>query len=451
MFYRKVINRLREWATLEKRKPLILRGARQVGKTTAVNLFSEDFDLFVPLNLEEKKDAEIFERNLPLEDLIQAIFLSQNLPFSKNKKILLFIDEIQVCSPAMAMMRFFYEAASNLYVIAAGSLLEAAIGNRQISFSVGRVRYLYMYPLTFEEFLTARGEEQGVQLYHQVPMPGYAFPKLLQLFHKYVLLGGMPEVTQEFIKSRDIVKLAPIYQALMTGYLEDVSKYARSPAMVEVIRSAIESAPFEAGKRIKFQGFGQSNYKSREMAEALKTLERVMLAYLVYPATVTEPPVKADHKKSPRLQFLDTGLLNYVVGLQEHFFKFQDLHAFYQGTLAEHIVGQELLAMDMNRLKKIPFWVREEKQSNAEVDFVVPFQHLVIPVEVKAGKTGTLRSLHQYIERSPHPYAVRLYAGPLQPSEAVTPGGKPYKLLNLPYFLAGKINDYLQWFIEDTN
>ncbi|MCU0285610.1 MAG: DUF4143 domain-containing protein [Acidobacteria bacterium] len=184
------------------------------------------------------------------------------------------------------------------------------------------------------------------------------------------------------------------------------------------------------------------------MGEALKSLERAMLIYLLYPVTVTQSPLLEDSQKSPRLQFLDTGLLNYAVGLQGYFFQFDDLHAFYQGLLAEHIVGQELMAMDMNTGKKISFWVREQKQSNAEVDFVLPYKHYVLPLEVKAGKTGSLRSLHQFMDRVNHPYAVRLYSGSLQVSEVTTPGGKTFKLLDLPYFLAGKIYEYLHWFIN---
>jgi predicted AAA+ superfamily ATPase len=182
--------------------------------------------------------------------------------------------------------------------------------------------------------------------------------------------------------------------------------------------------------------------------EALRTLQRTMLLYLLYPSTVTEPPLIVDQKKSPRLQFLDTGLLNYFVGLQGHFFKFEDLHSFYQGTIAEHVVGQELLTLDMNRLNKPRFWVREQKQSNAEVDYLIPFGPYVVPLEVKAGKTGSLRSLHQFMDMVPHSYAVRLYAGPLQETDSTTSSGKTYKLLNLPYFLAGKVNDYLRWFID---
>lgn len=448
MFYRNIITELKKWAAEEERKPLILRGARQVGKTTAIEIFAREFDHYIYLNLENKEDAGIFNRDLPVDELIKAIFFSKNLSPSKGKRILLFIDEIQNSPPALAMMRFFYELRKDLFVIGASSLLEAVIGKFQISFPVGRVRYLFMYPMTFEEFLLASGEEAAVEIYHQVPAPDYAHSRLLKLFHKYTLIGGMPEIIKKYIKEEDLVGLKPVYQSLLTGYLDDVSKYARTPAMVEIIRHAIEAAPFEAGKRVKFQGFGQSNYKSREMSEAMKSLERAMLIYLLYPVIVTQPPLLEDNQKSPRLQFLDTGLLNYAVGLQGYFFQFDDLHAFYQGLLAEHIVGQELMALDMNTDKKISFWVREQKQSNAEVDFVLPYKHYVIPLEVKAGKTGSLRSLHQFMERADHSYAVRLYAGELQVSEVSTPGGKIFKLLNLPYFLAGKIYDYLRWFID---
>ncbi|MFC1591058.1 ATP-binding protein [Thermodesulfobacteriota bacterium] len=447
MFYRKIIDELKNWKQQADRKPLVLRGARQVGKTTAVEIFSKEFAQYIYLNLEKSAEAEIFNRGLSLDELIQAIFLSKNKS-RKNGKTLLFIDEIQNSAPAVAMLRYFYEEAKDLYVIAAGSLLEVLIGKRQISFPVGRVQYLFMYPLTFEEFLLAGKSEQALQIYHSVPMPDFAHKTMLELFHKYSLLGGMPEIIKKYYETQDLVSLASVYQALLTAYQDDVQKYARNQTMVEVIRHAIESAPFEAGKRIKFHGFGNSKYRSREMGEALKTLERAMLLYLLYPSTALEPPIMPDLKKSPRLQFVDTGLLNYFVGLQEYFYKTKDLHSFYQGLLAEHIVGQELTALNMQAQKKPSFWVREKKQSNAEVDFIIPYKKYVIPLEVKAGKSGALRSLHQFIDRADHPFAVRLYAGPLEIVNSKTPAEKPYRLMNLPYFLAGKIIDYLEWFIE---
>jgi len=127
----------------------------------------------------------------------------------------------------------------------------------------------------------------------------------------------------------------------------------------------------------------------------------------------------------------------------------EDLHSFYQGLLAEHIVGQELLASDMKRLLKPSFWVRDKKQSSAEIDYIVSFKQHIIPVEVKSGKTGTLRSLHQFMNSTNHPFAVRLYAGATEKTQTSTPEGKSFTLLNLPYFISGKIHAYLDWFIQE--
>ena len=447
MFPRNIVQELRQWAVKKDRKPLILRGARQVGKTTAVDIFSKDFDQYLYLNLEKKEAAEIFNYNLSTEDLIQAIYLFKDISPSKGKT-LIFIDEIQNSPQAIAQMRYFYESAKELHVIAAGSLFEVMARDSHTSFPVGRVEYMFMYPLMFEEFLVATGEEQALKYFNNIPLPEFSFSKLHKLFHKYVLIGGMPEVVKAYIEKKDITSLTPIYQGLLTSYLDDVSKYARNKTMVQVIRHAIESAPLEAGRRIKFHGFGNSNYRSREMGEALRTLERAMLIYLLYPSTETEPPIRPNLRKSPKLQFLDTGLINYFAGLQKFFFKMEDLHSFYQGILAEHIVGQELLAVDMRTSRKLSFWVREKKQSNAEVDYIIQTGQYLIPIEVKAGKTGSLRSLHQFVERSAHPFAVRLNAGPVEKVKAVTPNGKQYDFLSLPYFLSAKLQNYIEWLME---
>jgi hypothetical protein len=229
----------------------------------------------------------------------------------------------------------------------------------------------------------------------------------------------------------------------LTSYLDDADKYARNATMRQVLRHCIESIPFEAGKRIKFHGFGSSNYRSREVGEALRTIERAMLIYLIPPTTSLQLPLMADQKKSPKLQFIDTGLLNYFVGLQPMFFQYADLHSFYKGLIAEHVARQELIAQNVDDNKKILFWVREKKQTNAEVDILLPYKSYAIPIEVKSGKAGSLRSLHQFVNESIHPYAVRLHDGGFEITAARTPEGKSYRLLNLPYFLAGRIHDYL--------
>ncbi|NUM77031.1 ATP-binding protein [candidate division KSB1 bacterium] len=447
MLNRKILLNLRQWKNNSSRKPLVLRGARQVGKTTAVEIFSKEFENYIYLNLELKGDRDIFDEALSIDEIFQAILVIKNIHLKKGKT-LLFIDEIQNSPVAVKMLRYFYEKRKELFVIAAGSLFELMLEKSQISFPVGRVQFFYMYPLTFEEFLQANREDQLLEAYRATPVKSFAVQKLFDYFHRYTMIGGMPEIVKQFSENNNVPALKTQYESLLTSYLDDADKYARNPTMRQVLRHCIESIPFEAGKRIKFQGFGSSNHRSREVGEALRTIERAMLIYLIYPSTSLQLPIMADYKKSPKLQFVDTGLLNYFVGLQPVFFQYADLHSFYKGLIAEHIVRQELIAQDAEDNKKILFWVREKKQSNAEIDILLPYKNHVIPVEVKSGKTGALRSLHQFVNESAHPYAVRLCEGNFEIINAQTPEGKTYKLLNLPYFLAGRIHDYLKLLVN---
>ena len=214
------------------------------------------------------------------------------------------------------------------------------------------------------------------------------------------------------------------------------------------MRHAIESSFYEAGSRIRFEGFGRSLYKSREMSEALKTLGKAMIVYLMYPSVETKLPIVVDYKKSPRLHLIDTGLINYFVGLQKELFGTQNLNNIYEGKIAEHVVGQELLAGSKTFIEKIHFWVREKKQSNAQIDYIIPFESYVIPIEVKAGKAGRLRSMHEFIDRAPHNYAVRVYSDKLEVNNLETIKGKKFFLLNLPFYLIGSIDKYLYWFLD---
>jgi len=410
-------------------------------------MFSKEFENYIYLNLELSKDRNIFNNQLPVKEVFQAILVIKNVEL-KRGKTLIFIDEIQNSPTAVALLRYFYEKMKNLYIIAAGSLLEIMLEKSDISFPVGRVEFLYMYPFSFDEFLSAKGENRIRDVYNDVPVKEFAHSKLLSLFHEYTLIGGMPEIVKNYIASGNIKTLNKTYESLLISYLDDAEKYARNQTIRRVLRHCIESIPFEAGNRIKFQGFGRSNYKSREVGEVLRTIEKAMLVYLIPPTTSIKIPIRPDQRKSPKLQFIDTGLLNYFVGLQPDYFKFQDLHSFYQGIVAEHVVRQELIAMDMIKNHKTPFWVKEKKQSKAETDMLIQYQNYAVPIEVKAGKTGTLKSLEQFMNLTDHPYAVRFYAGDLKITDAVTREKKPYKLLNLPYYLACKVNSYLDWLIS---
>ena len=425
----------------------MIRGARQVGKTVAVTMFGRRYDRFISLNLELPSENEIFRRDLPVKDLFQAILLNKGVSETEGST-LLFLDEIQNSPGAINSLRYFYEKLPHIHVIAAGSLLEVFLSKDQFNFPVGRVEHVFMFPISFREFLEATNNARALKAFDSLPIPEFALSTLFKLFHRYALIGGMPEIVARYREENDVTRLQSLYESLLISYLDDVEKYARNPTMTAVLRHCIESAPFEAGKRIKFAGFGNSNYRSREVGEALRTLEMARLIYLFYPSTVVEIPIRPDLKKSPRLQFLDTGLLNYFNGLQQQYFKYENIQDIYRGIIAEHIVGQELLYSERNTRKRQCFWVREKSQSKAQVDFLLQHGGYVIPVEAKAGKAGRLRSLHQFMDRCPHEYAVRLYFGPILVQEVKSPAGKPFRLINLPYFLASQIHRYLDWMIE---
>lgn len=450
MFNRNITTNLQNWAQNHDRKPLILRGARQVGKTTSVNLFAKNFDQYIYLMLENIEHRNMFDPEKSFDDILAAIFFHKNTARDPNKKTLIFIDEIQNSKTAIAMMRYFYENTKELFVIAAGSLLETLI-EKEVSFPVGRVEYMFMHPLSFSEFLYAMNEQEALNILNTIPIPEFAHEKLLKLFHQYTLLGGMPEVIKNYVTNKDITTLNPIYQNLMLAYTDDVEKYTKNAHARDYIRHAIMQAPLEAGKRIKFHGFGSSNYGSREMGEALRTLEKAMLLYLIYPTTAILPPIIPNQKKSPKLQFLDTGLVNYTAGLQKYFFKLNDLNTFYQGSIAEHIVGQELLVTNFMAARKLNFWVREKAESNAELDFVIPFENYIIPIEVKAGKSGTLRSLHQFIDATNHTTGIRLSSNHFQVENLKTINGKDFTLLNIPYYLTYKIPNYLEKYFKNLD
>ena len=449
MFSRSIFSLFDKWAEKKDRKPLVLRGARQVGKTTAVDLWAKQFDHYLYFNLDLSDDRKLFESNLEFDKLIESIFFQKNVVRDKGKT-LLFIDEIQNSPGAVELLRYFYEKSKNLYVIAAGSLLESLI-DRRISFPVGRVEYMIMRPLSFMEYLKAADEERALEELSNIPVKDYAHNRLMELFNRYTLIGGMPEVVRVYLESGDLTYLKTVFDSLIVAYLDDVEKYASNRNQAEVIRHIIMNAFYEAGNRITFQGFGKSNYRSREMGEAFTILEKAMLLALIYPTTALQVPAIPDRRKSPRLQILDTGLVTHFAGLQGELISAPDIDRVFRGRIAEHIVGQEILGADPSPLHGLHFWVREKKQSTAEMDFVFSHSRGIIPIEVKSGSVGRLRSLHQFMDLVDHPFAIRLYGHQLKMDSIKTLSGKPFHLLNLPYYLAGKLDIYLDWFIQKVD
>ncbi len=442
-FERTILQELRAWKASEYRKPLVLRGARQVGKTTVIKEFAKEFDSFINLNLEKEEDRDLFNNSLDAKKLFQFICLERNIVPSGST--LLFIDEIQHSPNAVMQMRYFYEELPDLFVISAGSLLEIMMDMHKISFPVGRVEYRYLFPMSFEEFLLAIGEQAALESLRSVPIPEIAHHKLSALFRLYTFIGGMPEAVARYRDTQDLNLVSDVYEALFSAFKDDVSKYARNAGETNIIRHVIETSPAETGNRITFEKFGNSGYKSKEIGDALRTLERAMLLYLRYPVTEPALPFVPDLKLRPHLQFLDSGLLNHALGIASWYFKDESLSDMYSGKLAEQIVGQELLAANSRKIDKPLFWTREKKQSNAEVDFLFSKDGKVFPVEVKSGKTGTLRSLHSYLEHSDCDRGIRLYGGEYSIEKAETPvQKKPYTLINLPLYCAARLGNYIE-------
>lgn len=305
--------------------------------------------------------------------------------------------------------------------------------------------------LSFEQFLETVGEQEALELYREVPFPNYGYEKLLALFHRFCLVGGIPEVVRSFAMDKNIPKLAPLYEHHLdmlfakAGSLGATGK--TSDRLVQIFQ---DSFPF-AGLRITYRGFSNPGFRSREVGSAFRMIQSEGLLQLLYPTTRTTLPWCIDKNRSPRVQLPDTGLVNYFNGIQEALSDQEDLSAIFNRQISLHIIAQELLhspEIQDNEESSLHFWVRDKTQSSAEVDFVIGYRGLMIPVEVKRGEPGRMRSLHQFVEAAPHPFAVRLYAGPLMVREASTTTGKIFFLMSLPYFLAGKIREHLEGFIR---
>ncbi len=433
------------WKADRERKPLIIRGARQVGKTTLVREFAKSYKESILLNLEKTVDRNYFEEQEDVKMITTSIFLNYGLS-EDWENTLLFIDEIQESPKAIHLLRYFYEELPHLSIIAAGSLLEFVMSDIR-SFPVGRVSYLYLYPINFDEYIAANENKRLAEELKEIPVKEYAHDVLLRKFHEYAIIGGMPEIVKKQLSGKSMINLPVVYESIWATYKDDVPKYAKNDMERKVIKHILATAPAYLDKRVKFQHFGNSNYKSREVGEAMRSLDAAKVIRLIYPTTVTEPPIQPNYKKSPRLQFLDTGLVNHVLGIQPQLLAMQDLSSAYKGALIPHLITQELISLNTITDINPTFWVREKTQASSEVDLLFVYETKIIPIEVKSGKSGSLKSLHQFIEQAPHPYAVRIYGGKFNIEKQKTPKGTPYILMNLPYYLGTKIQAYINYFV----
>ena len=439
---RNTLDKLRAWRFSETRKPLVLRGASQVGKTTLVKEFAKEYDIFLHLNLEKEDDCALFEANNDVNLLIQAIFMHKRQQ-QRNGSTLLFIDEIQNSRRAVAMLRYFYEEANHIHVIAAGSLLETVMDLRKISFPVGRVEFMALRPCSFTEFQNGTGDDFDAENVCNLNVIPAIHERVMRQFREYTLVGGMPAAIVQYAKKRDVLSVSSIYTSLLQTYKDDVEKYSSSTALIKVIRTILEVGWTQAAEAIVFEGFANTNYRSREISEAFQTLSKAMLMELVYPTGEVQSPVLPNQRRKPKLLWLDTGLVNFAVGLQQDVFSTPDINDVWRGRIAEHIVGQELIALNDNILAKRSYWRNDKHGSDAEVDFLYPFQGLQIPIEVKSGHNARLRSLHQFMDATNHGLSIRFWSKPYSVDDVTTPNGKHFRLVNVPFYYAGQVEPIL--------
>jgi predicted AAA+ superfamily ATPase len=446
MFEREINKIFLEWKNRKKRKPLVIRGARQVGKTSAVNLFAGDsFKTYIYINLEQEDNLALFSRMNPVHELVQAI----QLKF--NKKIiagatLIFIDEIQNSSIAMNQLRYFHEEMPDLHVAAAGSLLEVKMKSEGFSFPVGRVEYCYMHPVTFEEYLSAMKETEVLHYINSVKpekkIPFEIHNTLMKKYQEYLLVGGMPEAVARYAETKSLIDVDPVYESILTGFKDDVLKYA-SMAKAKYIQYLVEHASKYIGLPVKYENFGGSNFRSREMSEAFDVLEKAMVISRVYASASSQLPIVNNLKKSPKLLYLDTGLVNYQAGLRTEIMNIKDINAVYHGQLSEQITGQTLLSQAIRKNINLSYWYREQKGSISEIDYLISYHNRLIPVEVKSGKSGTLRSLLNFIDEGRNNFAVRIYSGVSGIEKIRTPNKKQFALFSVPFYLLHRIEQLL--------
>lgn len=444
--YRHHFIALDHWFGQESHKPLILRGARQVGKSTLVRLFAEQKQIeLVELNFERNPEyTDLFADNNP-KQTVATMRLMLNRAIKPGNAIL-FLDEIQAAPEILASLRYFYEEMPQLHVIAAGSLLDFELESPSFAVPVGRIGYLHLHPMNFTEFLRAVGES-GLAEYIETWRIGDALPeplhgKLMGYLRQCMAVGGMPEAVKSFSSLADYRQSEQIKQDLLATFSDDFAKYARHQDQA-LIRLCFRKSPVLIGRKVKYSEISR-DMPSPRVAHALHQLDMARVVHKVIRSSCNGVPLSAEeNEKFFKLLFLDVGLVSTMLNISWQALQ-EDLMMINQGALAEQWVGQELLSsLDAHIPPHLHYWAREARSSSAELDYVIENASSLVPVEVKAGKSGSLKSLHLFMKEKRSDLAVRLNADlPSLMSEVHTQAdgsSKSYRLLSLPLYMAGQL------------
>jgi len=446
---------LSHWLQKRRRKPLIIRGARQVGKSTLVRMFADAQGLtLAEINLEKHAKLDELFQTYDINTIIPELELICRTSL-RDENTLLFLDEIQSTPNAIASLRYFYEELPQLAVIAAGSLLEFVLEQHSFSMPVGRVEYVHLGPMSFKEFLLACKEDMLFSYVDNFqvdkPLPKTAHEQLLKRQRQFLFIGGMPESVLSFCESNSMLDAREIHRSIIQTYQDDFSKYSREPALSRV-QKVFDVIPTISGTKVKYANISRED-RSVDVKRAIELLIRARLLIPAYHSNCSGVPLKSGvNEKHFKLYFLDVGLLNYLSGLEWSQIASLDERALLnEGVLAEQFVAQHLAYRHKGtEPPDLFYWLRESKSSNAEVDFVTSCAKAIVPIEVKAGKSGSIKSLQQFATDKQSSLTCRFDLNPpglqrlshkSRQKNAVTT--TEYELLSLPLYLVEQLHEVL--------
>jgi len=438
-----------QWKQRDQRKPLVIRGARQVGKSYLVEDFAKrEFSSRVTINAERDR---IFLRRIVHESparMLQLIELEYGCRLIPGKS-LFFFDEIQAMPELFAKLRYFYEEMPELHLIAAGSLLDFILEDHSFSMPVGRIEYLHLGPMTFGEYLDATGNERWSQFLSafnfQDQMPDSAHETLSKLLRTFLALGGMPEAVNAYARTHSLLEADRIKETILDTLRDDFAKYGRRVNHERLLK-VFDRLPSLVGQKFKYAHISRDE-SAREIGRCVHLLELARLIYRVRRSTCSGLPLGAEARDDAfKLLFLDVGLLLCACGLGARALDREpNLMLVNTGAVAEQFVGQHLLyAHPCWKSPELFYWAREKPTSSAEIDYVITCDMQIVPVEVKAGKTGTLRSLWQFVAEKKTSLALRFNADKpsiVDAADTMHDGTRiSYRLLSLPLYLIDHAN-----------
>lgn len=452
---RKGEEHLNKWLGYKNRKPLIIRGARQVGKSTLVRNFCEQNKLkLIEINLERyKRLNKIFETFNTQQILTELESVTQQKIVRDGT--VLFLDEIQATPAAIAALRYFYEDIPQLPVVCAGSLLEFALENYPYSMPVGRIEYYHLGPMSFSEYLLALKEDYLYEtFFSKSSLPQVtqtAHEKLIDLYKKFLCVGGMPEAVLAYSETKDFNEAERIHRIILQTYEDDFTKYAK-PHEISRIQLIFESLERLIGKKVTYSQISREE-RASSLRKAIEILIKARLLIPVYHSDCSGVPLGAGkNHKIFKLFFLDVGLFNHLCGINWAFLsKLNEIQLINDGVVAEQFAAQHLAYLSHGlEPPEIFYWVREHKSQNAEVDFVISHHELIIPVEIKSGKSGSLKSLAQFMLHKKQKMAFKFDLGlPSQQKVTVkTPSQgdfieSNYQLHSYPLYFIERFDDML--------